>query len=121
MIPSKNKIALDESLLNITDAEKFKNACGIFNIKLMKCGGILRAQQIAKVADNNNIKLMWGCNDESKISIAAALHVAFASPSTTYLDLDGSLDLARDIVQGGFSIQNGIMQTTDLSGLGVHI
>ena len=43
---------------------------------------------------------MWGCMDESRISIAAALHAAFASPATRYLDLDGTLDLARDVVRG---------------------
>ena len=36
---------------------------------------------------------MWGCNDESCISIAAALHAAYACPATRYLDLDGSFDL----------------------------
>ena len=44
---------------------------------------------------------MWGCMDES-VSIAAALHAAFASPATRYLDLDGSFDLARDIAAQGW-------------------
>ena len=48
---------------------------------------------------------MWGCMDESRISIAAALHAAFASPATRFLDLDGSLDLARDVVEGGFTLE----------------
>ena len=63
--------------------------------------------------------LMWGCMDESRISIAAALHAAFASPATRYLDLDGSLDLARDVVSGGFTLEDGVMRTTDAPGLGV--
>jgi L-alanine-DL-glutamate epimerase-like enolase superfamily enzyme len=57
--------------------------------------------------------------DESRISIAAALHAAFSSPATRYLDLDGSLDLARDVVSGGFVLENGVMRTTGLPGLGV--
>mgnify|MGYP002084956305 CR=1 FL=1 len=40
----------------------------------------------------------------------AALHAAFASPATRYLDLDGSLDLERDVVSGGFSLQDGILR-----------
>jgi L-alanine-DL-glutamate epimerase-like enolase superfamily enzyme len=57
--------------------------------------------------------------DESIISIAAALHVALASPATRYLDLDGSLDLAQDVVIGGFRLENGMMSTLDQPGLGV--
>ena len=50
----------------------------------------------------------------------AALHVALASAATRYLDLDGSLDLARDVAGGGFVLEDGFMRTTDLPGLGVH-
>ena len=63
---------------------------------------------------------MWGCMDESIVSISAALHVALASPATRYLDLDGSLDLARDVVDGGFVLEDGYMRTTDRPGLGVQ-
>jgi L-alanine-DL-glutamate epimerase-like enolase superfamily enzyme len=72
------------------------------------------------VAELAGIDVMWGCMDESAISIAAALHAAYASPATRYLDLDGSLDLARDVVEGGFSIEDGRMRVTDAPGLGVE-
>jgi L-alanine-DL-glutamate epimerase-like enolase superfamily enzyme len=62
---------------------------------------------------------MWGCNDESCVSISAALHAALASPATRFLDLDGSFDLGRDLFKGGFVIGNGKLSTTDASGLGV--
>jgi L-alanine-DL-glutamate epimerase-like enolase superfamily enzyme len=64
---------------------------------------------------------MWGCNDESIVAIAAALHAALASPATRYLDLDGSLDLARDLVQGGFVLEGGELSVTDKPGLGVTL
>ena len=57
--------------------------------------------------------------DESIISISAALHAALASSATRYLDLDGSLDLARDLVSGGFVIEDGFMSTVEAPGLGV--
>ncbi len=116
------RIALDESLLSEKDALALvapPAPCGIFNIKLMKCGGVFPALRIAAIAESAGIRLMWGCMDESRISIAAALHAAFASPATAYLDLDGSLDLARDVAAGGFSIDNGIMRTLPVPGLGV--
>jgi L-alanine-DL-glutamate epimerase-like enolase superfamily enzyme len=58
--------------------------------------------------------------DESIVSISAALHAALASPATRYLDLDGSLDLSRDVVDGGFVLEDGYMRTTDRPGLGVR-
>jgi L-Ala-D/L-Glu epimerase len=118
----KKMIAADESLRTPEDALTLVHrpeACGIFNIKLMKTGGILPARQIAQIADWHGIDLMWGCNDESIISISAALHAAFSCPNTFYLDLDGSLDLARDIVSGGFIIDEGYMRISGGPGLGL--
>src|SRR5206468_7134662 len=112
----------DESLHDEQDALELvrpTRACGIFNIKLMKCGGIQPARGIARIAELAGVRLMWGCMDESRISIAAALHAALASPATRYLDLDGSLDLARDVVSGGFTLEKGVMRTTGAPGLGV--
>ena len=120
----RERIAADESLLNEDDARALAaapRACGIFNIKLMKCGGIAPARRIASVAQAAGIHLMWGCMDESRISIAAALHAALSCPSTRYLDLDGSLDLARDVAQEGFVLQDGILRTTSTPGLGIRI
>ncbi|GAB4412779.1 MAG: dipeptide epimerase [Bacteroidia bacterium] len=117
-------LAADESLRNAQDAYLLAThpiPCGIFNIKLMKCGGVYQALRIAEVARLAGIDLMWGCNDESIISIAAALHAAFACPHTRYLDLDGSLDLARDLVQGGFVIEDGYMSLAGGPGLGVRL
>jgi L-alanine-DL-glutamate epimerase-like enolase superfamily enzyme len=117
------RLAADETLLDAHDALTLiepPRACGIFNIKLMKCGGIHAARRIADIADSAGIELMWGCMDESIVSISAALHAALASPATRYLDLDGSLDLARDVVDGGFVLEDGTMRTTDRPGLGVR-
>lgn len=118
----RSRIAADESLLSDKDAlclATDPRACGIFNVKLMKCGGIRPAMRIATIAETSGISLMWGCMDESAISIGAALHAALASPATRYLDLDGSLDLARDVVKDTFILDNGYMRTTEASGLGV--
>lgn len=117
-------IAADESLM--TDADSIHlvhpvKLCGIFNIKLMKCGGITSALRIADVAEMAGVDLMWGCMDESRVSIAAALHAALACPATRYLDLDGSLDLERDLAEGGFVLQDGMMSITGAPGLGVAL
>ena len=114
-------MACDESLKNSASAFHLATdpqTCGIFNIKLMKCGGLSGAFDIARIAELSDIDLFWGCFDESIVSISAALHAAFACQNTRYLDLDGSLDLAEDIVTGGFEIHEGMMSIVDGSGFG---
>jgi L-alanine-DL-glutamate epimerase-like enolase superfamily enzyme len=122
--PVRKMTAADESLLNARDAlncAQPPRPFGIFNIKLMKCGGIAAGLQIAEIANLAGIDLMWGCMDVSRIGIAAALHAALASPKTRYLDLDGSLDLARDLAKGGFILESGELRVTDQPGLGVEL
>jgi L-alanine-DL-glutamate epimerase-like enolase superfamily enzyme len=119
----KAKIAADESLISPKDALtliKQPKAAGIFNIKLMKCGGVSQGLKIADIALHEGVELFWGCNDESIVSITAALHAAFACSNTKYIDLDGSLDLAKDEVKGGFILKDGVMHCSDKPGLGVE-
>jgi L-Ala-D/L-Glu epimerase len=120
----RRRLVADESLHGEADAEALARpplAFGVFNIKLMKCGGVTPALEIARIADEQGISLMWGCSDESCIGIAAALHAAFACRATKYLDLDGHLDLARDPARGGFTIEEGVMRLCGAPGLGVEL
>jgi L-Ala-D/L-Glu epimerase len=119
----KMKIAADESLISPKDAlELIKppRASAIFNIKLMKCGGVSQGLKIAEIAFQEGVDLFWGCNDESIVSITAALHAAFSCTNTKYIDLDGSLDLGRDVVKGGFILKDGYMSCSDKPGLGLE-
>jgi L-alanine-DL-glutamate epimerase-like enolase superfamily enzyme len=119
----KNKIAADESLISPKDAFELVKppiAAKIFNIKLMKCGGISEAIKITDIAKRADVDIFWGCNDESIVSITAALHAAFSCANTKYIDLDGSLDLGRDEVRGGFILKDGYMSCADKPGLGVE-
>jgi L-alanine-DL-glutamate epimerase-like enolase superfamily enzyme len=116
-------LAADESLHDPQAALQFASSekpYGIYNIKLMKCGGLAGAKEIATIAENGNIDLFWGCNDESILSITAALHIAYSCPNTKYIDLDGSLDLAEDLVSGGFRIEDGYMKINNHPGFGVE-
>jgi len=120
----RNLSAADEDLIGVENAVDLaipERPYGIFNIKLMKCGGIQPAIHIAEIARRRQIDLMWGCNDESRISITGALHVALACPSTKYLDLDGSFDLARDVASGGFVLKNGYLSVSEKPGLGISL
>lgn len=121
----RKKCAGDEDLINTKDALRLSNPplpYGIFNIKLMKCGGITSGLRISEMAALQNIDLMWGCMDESCISISAALNTALSCSNTKYLDLDGSFDLAKDIAKGGFQVVDGIMIPDRTKyGLGVDL
>ncbi len=117
-------LVADESLKNSLSAIQFSASpqpFGIYNIKLMKCGGLVAAFEIATIAKAAGIDLFWGCNDESIVSITAALHAAFACSNTKYIDLDGSFDLAEDIVNGGFILKDGMMEINDKSGFGFEL
>ena len=119
----KKRLAADESLITPKDAVELIKppfAAGIFNIKLMKCGGVSQGLKIADIAHHEGVDLFWGCNDESIVSITAALHTAFACPNTKYIDLDGSLDLGNDVVKDGFILKDGVMHCSDKPGLGVE-
>lgn len=119
----RQKLAADESLKDTSSALELSRDAryGIFNIKLMKCGGICGAMEIAAIAKPAGIALFWGCNDESRVSITAALHTAFSCANTKYIDLDGSFDLAEDIVAGGFQIKDGYMYPSAGPGLGLEL
>ncbi len=119
-----NYLVADESLKNPEDALQLIKTtpnCKIFNIKLMKSGGLSNAMEIASIAYRSGVSLMWGCNDESAVSITAAMHLAFSYAHTKYIDLDGSLDLVQDVVSAGFRIQEGRMIPKGGIGLGVTL
>lgn len=108
----RDMLVADESLTGPASALSFvqhPQPFGVFNIKLMKCGGIQAAREIASIASYAGIRLFWGCNDESSLSITAALHAAYSCPNTRYLDLDGSFDLEEDPFPGGFELKEGKM------------
>ncbi len=119
----RSLVAADESIRNPEDAILIagkKKSCGIFNIKLMKCGGISEGNIISQISRLAKKELMWGCNDESCISISAALNLALSQPNTHYLDLDGSFDLEQDICKGGFKLSEGKLFPLDTPGLGLQ-
>ena len=118
----KSILVADESLINIHSAFKLAESpkpYGVFNIKLMKCGGICGARQISEIAQKSGIFLFWGCNDENIVSISAALHAAYSCENTKYLDLDGSFDIEDPFFDGGFTIKRGYMYPNELPGLGI--
>lgn len=98
-----------------------KDACDIINIKLMKCGGIYPAMQIADIARRYGKPCMVGCMSESKLGIAAGAAVVAANKDLMdVVDLDSFLSFVDGAggVSGGFSIDGDVITLTSQPGFG---
>jgi len=116
-------IMADESVHSPEDALRLirADAVDLINIKLMKCGGILKARKIAAVAEAAGIPCMIGCMGESEIGIAAATHLAAAVKNIRYADLDSDLLLGDKLVKkGGTEIKNSMRTFPKRFGLGIE-
>lgn len=121
---SQVPIVADESVHSPKDAERViqMEACDIINIKLMKCGGIYYAKQIAAIAEARGISCMiGGMIGESRIAVGAAAAFAVSTPTVKYADLDADLLLKDDLVaRGGISFKDGFRILPKKPGLGIE-
>lgn len=116
------KLMLDESIHNIHDAHRAAklDCADFYNIKLMKCGGLYPALQIASAAEVYGVPCMIGCMLEAKISVNAAVHLACARGIITKIDLDGPVLCSEDPVLGGAVFAEKDIAVSDAPGLGVR-
>lgn len=102
-------IMADESCCDANDARRLValNACDMFNIKLGKSGGIYKALQIVKVAEENNMKVQVGAFLESRLAMSAFAHFATISPAIQFYDFDTALMFTSDPIAGGITYHAG--------------
>ena len=110
-------IIADESCIVEEDVAKCHNHFHGINVKLVKCGGLTSARRMISQAKKLGMKTMVGCMTESSVGISAIAHLL---PQLDYVDMDGSLLLAKDIATG-VTIQNGIIKYSELDGTGVSL
>lgn len=94
-------VAADESLYSLHDAADLARlrACDVFNIKLLKVGGLYRARQIAAIAETEGIAIKVGSMPELGVATLAAAHFAAATPGATVAgDLVGPLMVRGDVI-----------------------
>jgi len=119
-------IIVDESLCSIDDALMLskERACGMFNIRLSKCGGILNAKKIAEIARNNSIEYQLGCQvGESGVLSAAGRHFACSASDCKYLEGSyGRFLLREDVTKEDTTFRRkGRALALDGPGLGVNV
>ena len=97
--PAGLPVMLDESLCCAEDAQRAIAGqwCDAFNLRLSKCGGILRSLRILQLADRHGIRCQLGCQvGETGILSAAGRHFACSVANLWFAE--GSYDrfLVRD-------------------------
>jgi len=115
-------VLADESVFTPKDALRIMqyHAADMINIKLMKCGGITPALQIASAAQVYGMECMLGCMLEAKVSVNAAVELACARKIITKIDLDGPVLCSEDPVQGGAVFNEKRITVSDAPGLGIQ-
>lgn len=115
------QIMLDESIHDPIDAARAcrLGAGDIFNIKLMKCGGLYPAMKINAIAESNGVTCMVGCMLETKLAITAGLSLVAAKKNVTEADCDSFLYYKENPVEGGFVQEKDTFTLLDKPGFGV--
>ncbi|RNA69845.1 dipeptide epimerase [Alteribacter keqinensis] len=114
-------IMADESVFSPEDALRIiTNRCAdLINIKLMKSGGIYKAEAINRLAEAAGIECMTGSMIETRVGISAAAHFAASKKNVTRFDFDSPLMLKEDIVNGGMVYSKNKITMQTEPGLGI--
>jgi len=120
---TKISVMADESLHSPEDALRLakQEAVDIFNIKLMKSGGLYPALRINAIGEACGINCMLGCMLETRISNAASASLVAAQRNITEADLDSYRHFDDNAISGGFTVENSVMTMLEKPGLGVEV
>jgi muconate/chloromuconate cycloisomerase len=116
-------ILADESLFGLEDALKLvrMSAADLFNIKLMKVGGLYRARQVAAVGEAAGIRCLVGSMGESGPGRAADVHFGAATINLTYPSAFGRHRRVASIITEVIEAHNGYAEVPHKPGLGMEI
>ena len=115
-------VIADESICSIADARTLieKNACDVFNIKISKCGGLLRSLEIAKFAESQGIACQLGSHiGEAEILAAAGRSFAMTAPNLSIMEVGSFLLFDRQL--GELKEMPKLNKDIDNDGLGISI
>lgn len=115
-------ILADESVWDHWDLADVirRSAADQVNVKLAKCGGLSKAQSMARQATEAGIGLLLGSMMESTVGIAAAASLASALGLSEAQDLDAGSWLSASPVDGGAQYRGHRIRLADAPGLGIE-
>ncbi len=116
-------VIVDESMCNLSDAKRLiaAEACDVINIKISKCGGLLKSREIRDFAESKNIRCQVGSHvGETDILGRAGRY--FASTTRDLFCFEGfSYLLFEDSWEEHFLKRSGRDDTSLNAGLGVDL
>ncbi len=107
----------DESCQTEADVDRCAGHFHGINIKLTKAGGLTPALRMIKRARELGLQIMVGCMSESSVGISA---IGQLLPLLDYVDMDGSVLIAKDIATG-VHLDKGRPVFPEENGLGVQL
>jgi len=117
-------VMADESCCDHHDAKKLitLKGCDMFNLKLGKSSGLLKAKKITALAEKAKMGMQVGGFMESKIAMTANAHLALSSKYILHCDFDTPLMFAEDPISGGIVYKDkGVIEVPETPGLGAWI
>lgn len=110
-------VAADETVFTPEDALRVvrEGAADMINIKVAKCG-ILGALEIVSICRTANVGLMIGAMMESKIGLAASVHLSCGFGNFAHNDLDSVYLLKPFACEGGFELDGPHFSVAGITG-----
>ena len=94
----------------------------LVNIKVVKCGGILKAKRMAAIAESAGMDCLIGSMIEMGPGTVCGAHVAVSTPNVTYAsELVGPQLIADDVLVHPVEVCQGTIRLPDRPGLGVEL
>jgi muconate cycloisomerase len=120
----KVPIVVDESMCSLSDAKDLiaREACDILNIKISKCGGLLRSKQIAGFAEAHNMLCQLGAHvGETEILKKAGEAFALTTANLIYFEGCSFLLFEDSWEKSMFEITNKAENDVSNVGLGIRV
>ncbi len=114
-------IMADETVQSMEDLLEIirLDAADVINIKLMKCGGIFHAVQMAKTAEAAGMLCQIGSMVESSVASSAGYHAAMSRVNIESTELTGPLLYSEEI--GDLRYEHPYVLLSGKPGLGIEI
>lgn len=115
------KLAADESLHSLRDALRLieHRSVDVFVIKLIKTGGLMRARQIAAVAEAAGIHCVIVTPFDTQIGASAALHFALATSNADLANEMTVFSTQPEMASTNHKVRDGFIYPDLVPGLGV--